>query len=79
MISAARRQRLVTFRVTEDEYARLLELSRKHGARTLSKFARDKVLTDFNISVVLHEINGKVDSIDSILRGAAKAKGAGQS
>jgi len=46
-----RRNRLVVFRLSEEEYVRLKTASERNGARNLSDFTRGEVLSFLNVRV----------------------------
>lgn len=70
------RNRLVNFRVSEEEFQNLREACLSGGARSISDFARSAVLSTFDgaghvegvLKVRLSTIDQKMDDLDSSLR-----------
>jgi hypothetical protein len=69
-----KRTRVVSFRVSDEEYGELLGLSRAHGARSVSDFARlaaRQSLCESDgrglnaLQAKLQELSGQVDHLDS--------------
>jgi hypothetical protein len=84
---ARSRRRLISFRLTEDEYEGLRRLSDEHGARSLSDFVRSNVCVmlsapkpweeDMEHTVrefgrQASELNGLVDQLGHLLRTALR-------
>jgi hypothetical protein len=72
-----KRTRIVSFRVSEEEYEELLGLSRAHGAHSISDFARlaarqslgETDGRELNVmQTKLRELSGQVDHLDSEVR-----------
>lgn len=69
-----RRSRMISFRLSEDEYANLRSLCEEAGARSVSDIARDAVhrLIRMNaqshVEVALRTLEDRVDSLDSQVR-----------
>ena len=65
-----RRSRMISFRLSEDEYASLRSLCENEGARSVSDLARDAVhrLIDkdsqADVVLTLRELQGRMDSLD---------------
>lgn len=67
------RNRTVIFRLTQEEYQHLEAISTAGGARSLSDFARSKVLHgDDSASPSLAEIEKKLDQLAGALEGLAR-------
>jgi hypothetical protein len=70
------RNRLVNFRVSEEEFQTLREACLQGGARSISDFARSAVLNTFGgsgeaegqLKIRLSTIDQKMDELDSSLR-----------
>jgi hypothetical protein len=70
------RNRLVNFRVSEEEFQNLREACLSGGARSISDFARSAVLNTFGganeqeglLKIRLSTIDQKMDELDSSLR-----------
>ncbi len=70
------RNRLVNFRVSEEEFQNLREACLSGGARSISDFARSAVLSTFGganeqeglLKIRLSTIDQKMDELDSSLR-----------
>jgi hypothetical protein len=70
------RNRLVNFRVSEEEFQTLREACLSGGARSISDFARSAVLSTFGsaneveglLKIRLSTIDQKMDELDSSLR-----------
>ena len=63
------RNKVINFRVTEEEFNRLMEASVNNGARCLSDFARTAIL----VSLEKHQTQstgalGRVDKVSSLMR-----------
>jgi hypothetical protein len=72
-----KRTRMVSFRVSPDEYEQLLATSMAQGARSVSDFARvvtlqrrgDKDGRDWEVAQAeLKQLNGRVNELDSELK-----------
>ena len=78
-----KRTRMVSFRVSPEEYEELLSTSMAHGARSVSDFASVVTLQSSNCNweaaqAELKELNGRVNELDSQLKHLAqKAMAAG--
>lgn len=59
------RNRLVNFRVSEKEFDLLKEASSRHGARSLSEFARNAVLGSLELDGAGRLAGGGVEHIDN--------------
>ena len=57
------RSRTVVFRLTPDEFARMKEVSAARGARSLSEFARTKVMRGEDCEPSLTDIDKKLDNL----------------
>jgi hypothetical protein len=77
-----RRTRIVSFRVSEDEYEELLGLSVAHGARSVSDFARFATRQWFGednghgwdaVQDKIRELNGQVSHLDSEVKRIARS------
>ncbi len=64
------RNRIINFRVTEDEFCRLRDASVKNGARCLSDFARTAILIGLEgvQPQSTAEGEGRVDQLQSLVR-----------
>jgi hypothetical protein len=65
-----RRNRIVIFRLTQDEYESLRMASSVEGARSFSDFARSKLLRSFetpSVDAQLSELKNKVAHIAQLL------------
>jgi hypothetical protein len=83
-----RRDRLVVFRLSQDEYQKLKTASESNGARSLSDFTRSEImnlldsrtggsLRDETLSSMAHsmnELHGAMLRLQSILEGVSYAK-----
>lgn len=65
------RNRLVIFRLTQEEYQQLEAVSAAGGARSLSEFARSKVLNGAS-EPTLTELQKKLDELAGAVEGLAK-------
>jgi hypothetical protein len=72
------KNRIINFRVTDEELARLKSASDQHGARCMSDFARDIMLKtvtesasakdgDGQIEEKIHSLDGRLTSVESDL------------
>lgn len=65
-----RRSKMVSFRLSEDEYANLRNLCEDHGARSVSDLARDAVhhlmqrKQQAPVEAALRALEGRLDSLD---------------
>jgi hypothetical protein len=66
------RNRLVIFRLTQEEYQQLESVSTAGGARSLSEFARSKVLRGTG-EPSLAELERKLDELAGVVEGLAKS------
>jgi len=85
-----RRNRLVVFRLSEEEYVRLKTASERNGARNLSDFTRGEVLSFLNVRVAgnfldekfssmeqsMAELRATIIRLQSVLEGVSNAKSA---
>jgi hypothetical protein len=65
------RNRIVIFRLTQDEYRQLESVSTAGGARSLSEFARSKVLHGSS-EPSLAELKRKLDELAGAVEGLAR-------
>lgn len=65
------RNRIVIFRLTQEEYKLLESVSAAGGARSLSEFARSKVLRG-NGEPSLAELEKKLDELAGVVQGLAR-------
>lgn len=69
-----RRSRMVSFRLSEDEYANLISICEVEGARSISDLARAAVhrlmhkASDNQLDLALRALQGRVDTLDLQLR-----------
>jgi hypothetical protein len=61
------RDRIVIFRLTQDEYDSLLTVCQKRGARNLTDFTRSEVLASIERELQPHGRAGEVSEIDEKL------------
>ena len=66
------RNRIVIFRLTQDEYRQLESVSTAGGARSLSEFARSKVLHGGS-EPSLAELKSKLDELAGAVAGLARS------
>jgi hypothetical protein len=65
-----RRSRMISFRLSEDEYASLRNLCENEGARSISDLARDAVHrlmqkdSETQVETVLRALEGRMDTLD---------------
>ena len=80
------RNRIVTFRVAEDEFEHLKNLSVAEGARSLSDYARTAVCNPPNgrsaareveLDARVRKLDGKVDELDRAIKELTQLIGAG--
>jgi hypothetical protein len=65
------RNRIVIFRLTQEEYRQLESVSTADGARSLSEFARSKVLNGSS-EPSLAELKKKLDELAGAVEGLAR-------
>jgi hypothetical protein len=76
-----RRSRMISFRLSEDEYASLRSVCESEGARSVSDLARDAVHrliskgSDTTYEHVLRTLEGRVDILDLRVRQLSEALG----
>ena len=69
-----RRSRMISFRLSEDEYASLRSLCEDEGARSVSDVARDAVhrligeSSQVDVESALRALEGRVDTLDLQIR-----------
>ncbi len=68
-----RRNRMVVFRVTEDEYDNLKSACAERGARNVSDFARSELLNSADrehaeLMHTLSELQGRLDRLERLLQ-----------
>jgi len=85
-----RKSKMISFRLSEEEYANLRSVCENEGVRSVSDFARDAVhrlvrkQASSSIESVLQELVGRVDMLDRQVKrlalavGEPEAKRAGQ-
>ena len=61
------RNRVVVFRVSQDEYRALKEACDRRGARNLSDFARSEILADLEEAPAIESVNRRFASIEQTL------------
>ena len=80
------RNRIVTFRVAEDEFEHLKNLSVAEGARSLSDYARAAVCNrpngrsaarEVELDARVRKLDGKVDELDRAIKELTQLIGAG--
>ena len=65
-----RRSRMISFRLSEDEYARVLRVCETEGARSVSDLARDALHrltrkdTEIPVENIIRALEGRVDTLD---------------
>ncbi|HWZ31974.1 MAG TPA: hypothetical protein VNX18_11595 [Bryobacteraceae bacterium] len=69
------RNRVVIFRLTQDEYRQLETISSAGGARSLSDFARSKILGGGGGDPSLAEIAKKLDELQGVVQGLERILG----
>lgn len=67
------RNRLVIFRLTQEEYQQLESVSSAGGARSLSEFARSRVLHNSSETTSLAEVKQKLDELTGVVEGLARS------
>ena len=78
-----RRNRMISFRLSEDEYTSLRSLCENEGARSVSDLARDAVHrlivkdTQPDVELTLREMQGRLDSLDLQVQRLSVAAGQG--
>lgn len=76
-----RRSRMISFRLSEDEYASLRSLCENEGARSVSDLARDAVHrlivkdSEADVAVTLRALQGRIDSLDLQVQRLSMAAG----
>jgi len=76
-----RRSRMISFRLSEDEYASLRNLCENEGARSVSDLARDAVHrlivkdSETDVAVTLRALQGRVDTLDLQVQRLSMAAG----
>jgi Arc/MetJ-type ribon-helix-helix transcriptional regulator len=69
-----RRSRMVSFRLSEDEYDNLRQLCESGRARSVSDLARDAVHRlmqddgDHQVAAALRKLEGRVDTLDNLVQ-----------
>jgi hypothetical protein len=58
------RSRVVFFRVTEDEYRKLKEVSSRNGARSLSDFTRSELLACIHSGTITEHLHSRFESLE---------------
>ena len=58
------RNRIVVFRIAEDEYRKLIEVSERSGARTLSDFMRSELLAYIHSGTVDEHLQRRFESLE---------------
>jgi hypothetical protein len=58
------RNRIVVFRIAEDEYRKLIEVSERSGARTLSDFMRSELLSYIHSGTVDEHLQRRFESLE---------------
>jgi hypothetical protein len=66
------RNRLVIFRLTQEEYQQLETVSAAGGARSLSEFARSRVLNGAGGEPSLTELKQKLDELAGAVEGLTR-------
>ncbi len=80
-----RRSRMISFRLSEDEYASVRSLCENEGARSVSDLARDAVHrlivkgSETGVELTLRELQGRLDSLDLQVQRLSMAVGQGPS
>jgi predicted DNA-binding protein len=75
-----RRSRTVSFRLSEEEYASLKNISEMRGARSVSEFTRSVACQDNGngemnmIEEILRMLHEKIDTIDHAVKRLARAQ-----
>ena len=67
MAQAKSKTKAIVFRITEEDYARLELRTRASGARTLSEFARSKVLRAVN-EPSLAEVGRRMEELEAAVQ-----------
>jgi hypothetical protein len=76
-----RRSRMISFRLSEDEYASLRNLCENEGARSVSDLARDAVHrlivkdSETDVVVTLRALEGRLDTLDLQVQRLSMAAG----
>jgi hypothetical protein len=58
------RNRVVVFRLAEDEYRKLLEASTRNGARNLSDFMRSELLAYIHSGTITEHLHRRFESLE---------------
>jgi hypothetical protein len=58
------RNRIVVFRIAEDEYRKLIEVSERSGARTLSDFMRSELLAYIHSGTFHEHLQRRFESLE---------------
>ena len=58
------RNRVVFFRLTQDEYSKLKEVSTRNGARNLSDFMRSELLAYIHSGTITEHLHRRFDSLE---------------
>ena len=72
---------MISFRLSEDEYASLRSLCENEGARSVSDLARDAVHrlivkdSETDVAVTLRALQGRIDSLDLQVQRLSMAAG----
>ena len=61
------RNRVVVFRVSQDEYRALKEACDRRGSRNLSDFARSEILADLETGPLVEYVNQRFASVEQAL------------
>jgi hypothetical protein len=61
------RDRVVVFRVSQDEYRALKEACDRRGSRNLSDFARSEILADLDTGPIIDYVNQRFASIEQAI------------
>ena len=76
-----RKSRMISFRLSEDEYASLRSLCENEGARSVSDLARDAVHrlivkdSQADLTLTLRELQGRLDTLDLQVQRLSMAAG----
>jgi hypothetical protein len=68
MILLKRKTRILSIRLSEEEYASLLEASLHHGARSVSDYARDTLFRCLEGDEVSTRVNQLASQLDIVTR-----------
>jgi cell fate (sporulation/competence/biofilm development) regulator YlbF (YheA/YmcA/DUF963 family) len=58
------RNRVVFFRVTQEEYSKLQEVSKRNGARNLSDFVRSEILAYIHSGTVVEHLHRHFEALE---------------